>query len=387
MDNWLQSDCCGCGLCGYMCSVNAISMERDKYGFLQPVVDREKCIECGACAKVCIFKNPIKGVEPVAALLTAHKDYQVQMDSSSGGAFTAICQAIAKAHPGSIITYYGAAWQQDFSVAHERVSKLEDIVRFRKSKYLQSEVYRQFENICTDLAQGKIVVFSGTPCQIAAISRTVKRNNENLYTIDLVCNGIGSPKAFQNYLANKYGEVSSVDMRHKDFYHGNIFYKWFEVVTAKGKKCLERMNYYLSAYYAGEFNREDCFNCPYACKERISDFTIGDIHSSYPQLNQEEYKNGVSVMLLNTPKSSMLKVFLEQEMAITQVQYEDIFMKSRRLREAGQKPSNYPEMLEYVTTQNTNHDNYIKRNTYITPMWKQKFGEWIPEFVWKAIKR
>lgn len=386
MDNRLQNNCCGCGLCAHVCSANAIRMEKDKFGFLQPVIDKEKCIECGACERVCVFKNPIKGTEPAETFLTAHRDYTVQMASSSGGAFTAICQAVAKAHPDCEVSYYGAAWQQDFSVEHERVSKLDDIAMLRKSKYLQSKIHLQFEAVQKDLEQGMVVVFSGTPCQIAALYKSVKGNTDNLYTIDLVCNGAGSPTAFHNYLTNKYSRVVSVDMRHKDFYHGDIFYKWFEVNTGKNKKHIERMNYYLSAYYAGEFTRIDCFNCPYARKERISDFTIGDIHTNYSQLEHEEFKNGVSVMLINTPKSCALRDFLEEETVMTQIEYKDIYMNSRRLREPGRKPSKYPAMLEYVSTQKGNLDGYIKSNTHVIPMWKQKLGEMIPDFVWRLIK-
>lgn len=325
MDNKLQHNCSGCGLCASMCSVNAITMQKDQYGFLQPVIDTNICISCGLCNKICIFKNPCEGKTPVVSLLSAHHDFQIQMDSSSGGAFTAICQAITEIHSGKKISYYGAAWQDGFDVKHERVDDISRIAKFRKSKYLQSDMSDQISAVNEDLKNGYIVVFSGTPCQIAAINKGVKQNKDNLYTIDIVCNGAGSPAAFQNYMANKYKGAVSVDMRHKDFYHGVIFYKWFEVLCKNSKKYIERMNHYMSAYYAGEFNRHSCFDCPYAKKERVSDFTIGDIHKGYAQTREPDYKNGVSVLLVNTEKAFGLIVPLKKLMSTVEVEYKDIY--------------------------------------------------------------
>ena len=387
MDDSLKVDCCGCGLCASMCSVNAIEMQKNEYGFCQPVINKEKCVECGICQKVCIFKHPQVGKLPEEAILCAHKDYQMQMDSSSGGAFTAICQSITELYANKKISYYGAAWQNDFSVKHERVCNLKDISRFRKSKYLQSDISAQYDEVNRDLKKGYIVIFSGTPCQIAALYKTVKHNRDNLYAIDVVCNGGGSPVAFQNYLLNKYKSVISVDMRHKDFYHGSIFSKWFEVVISNSKKSIERMNYYLSAYYAGEFNREECFACPYARKERVADFTIGDIHKEYAYLKQPEYKNGISVLLLNTKKAKNLKDHIKKHMTMTKVDYEAIYLNSQRLREACTKPKNYPEMLKHVCTQKSNCDKYIAERIFVVPMWKQKLGEMIPEFLWNIVKQ
>lgn len=387
MDDRLQINCCGCGLCAYVCGVNAIKMQKDQYGFLQPIIDQDACIHCGACEKVCIFKNPQPGKMPKESTLAAHRDYEIQMSSSSGGAFSAICQSIAEANLGNKISYYGAAWQDDFSVKHERVESLEEISRFRKSKYLQSDICAQFEAVKNDLNNGYIVIFSGTPCQIAAMNKAVKSNCENLYTIDIVCNGAGSPAAFQNYLTNKYTDVISVDMRHKDFYHGVIFYKWFEVICRDSRKHIERMNHYLSAYYTGQFNRVSCFDCPYAKKERVSDFTIGDIHKAYDQLKSPEYKNGVSVLLLNTEKANGLRKNIVNHMAVDTVKYQEIYSNSQRLREAGTKPDNYPEIMKFVSTQKANHDKYISERIFVVPMWKQKLGEMIPEALWNIFKK
>lgn len=387
MDDRLQTNCCGCGLCAVVCGKNAIKMQRDQYGFLQPIIDQQTCIQCGACEQVCIFKNPQSGKMPKESMLAAHRDYKIQMSSSSGGAFSAICSSITEANCDKKISYYGAAWQEDFSVKHERVEILEEISRFRKSKYLQSDSCAQFENVKNDLNNGYVVIFSGTPCEIAAMNKVVKCNRENLYTIDVVCNGAGSPVAFQNYLKNKYTDVISVDMRHKDFYHGVIFYKWFEVVCMKSRKHIERMNYYLSAYYAGQLNRTSCFECPYAKKERVSDFTIGDIHKAYDQLKLPEYKNGVSVLLLNTEKAREMKKNIMNYMAVEPVEYQEIYMNSQRLREAGKKPDNYPEILNFISTQKANYDKYIADRIFVVPIWKQKLGEMIPEVLWNILKK
>lgn len=386
MVNIKDETCCGCGLCAEICSVNAIKMMPNEQGFLYPHIDSKRCVNCRACEKVCIFSKSSDGSEAKNSYLVAHRDEMIQMASSSGGAYTAICQAIQEYHNNEEITYYGAAWQEDFTVKHERVTSLDGISRFRKSKYVQSEIFTLLPKIKDDLKNNRVVVFSGTPCQVACVNRFVGKENARLYTIDVVCNGVGSPVALQSYLQSKYENAVKIDMRHKSFYHGNIFYKWFVVTTPK-RKYVERMNHFMSAYYAGEFNRISCFSCPYAKKERCSDFTIGDIHTHYAQLTEKEYKNGVSVLLINTEHASKVTNEIKKQMLLTEVQYEDIYKNSLRLRKAGAMPAHYPEMMQYIICGEKNPDKYIESKIPVVPMWKQKVGEMIPEFLWKIIKR
>lgn len=374
--------CCGCGLCAEVCPVHSIKMVANEEGFLYPQIDEKKCVNCGVCEKACIFSIPIEGKEPINCYLTAHRDETVQYASSSGGAYTAICQAIAECHPGQKVTYYGASWQKNFTVKHERVTVLDDISRFRKSKYIQSEMNGTYSQIKNDLKENYIVVFSGTPCQVAGV-RNYVGEEKNLYTIDIVCNGVGSPAALQSYLKQKYGTVNRIDMRHKDFYHGSIFYKWF-IVQTKNKTHKERMNHFLSAYYSGQLNRISCFSCPYAKTERCSDFTIGDVHTNYPFLLEEEYKNGVSVLLVNTQHTSNIVELLEKYTVMTSVPYDSIYRNSLRLREAGTMPVDYPKLMHHIIT-GKKPDSYIKKSIPVVPMWKQKLGEMIPEHIWKKL--
>lgn len=228
-------------------------------------------------------------------------------------------------------------------------------------------------------------MFSGTPCQIAAIKKYVG-NRQNLYTIDIVCNGITSSLALKQYLTAKYLCPEKIEMRQKDWYHGTIYYKCF-FVKAKNKVYRERVNYFLSGYYSGEFSRISCFSCPYAIKERISDFTIGDVHKTYNELTAEAYKNGVSVLLVNTKKGKQIQTYLSEFVEITEVPYEQIYTHSSRLCTPGKKPKGYPDLLNGIINGDKNPDKYIASKVNVLPMWRQKLGEMIPDFIFDFVKK
>ena len=187
--------CTGCGLCKIICPVNAIDMRADRSGFLYPIVEKSRCIECGRCVKECpIHKNENKKVK-VELYAAWNKDRKERLRSTSGGVFILLARQIIKKN-GIVI---GAMWDENFHVTHRAATTLEELEKISGSKYVQSEICA-WPDIREKLDEGRMVLFSGTPCQVHALRNYLNKDYSNLYCVDVVCHGVPSYKIFERYL-------------------------------------------------------------------------------------------------------------------------------------------------------------------------------------------
>ena len=175
-----KAECCGCTACASICPARAISMQPDALGFLYPVADADKCIDCGLCDKVCAFNDGYSkecNLEQPLAFAVRHKDIGEVERSRSGAVFVALSDYILEC--GGVV--YGAAFTDDFSVVHKRATTKEQRDEFRGSKYVQSNLDGLLLQVKADLKNGIKVLFSGTPCQTAALNSFVGKGlRENL---------------------------------------------------------------------------------------------------------------------------------------------------------------------------------------------------------------
>ena len=194
------SACCGCGACSMICPNKCISMKINRIGFIEPVVDKEHCIECGACERVCPLLNqstvPAK-VDEIAAFAAVSASRDDVASSSSGGAFSVLARYVIS--QGGIV--YGAVWTDDYAgVYHKGVETIEQLKLLRGSKYMQSDTRDTYKKVLQTLKSGRLVLFSGTPCQIKALLLYVgKKLRKNLITVDVACYGAPSGKIWQAY--------------------------------------------------------------------------------------------------------------------------------------------------------------------------------------------
>lgn len=305
----VRSKCTGCRACEKICPKGAISMTEDPEGFLYPEVDEEKCVNCDLCRQVCPSLSRPKGLrgEIKAAI---HREDDKRMGSSSGGAFIALAEAVLE--DGGVV--YGAAFDEDFKVHHIEVSDEENLKRLRGSKYAAGE-FDIHEQVEKRLLEGRKVLVSGTPCQIAGIRNYIERRLEEsrltkLYLCDIVCHGIPSGRIFESYLEMKEKEnkstVDHVNFRNKEKGWNR---QSLEIGFANGNRYLAGTDedpYYI-LYFANICDRPSCHECPYASFNRISDITLGD----YWGIEQSEHpftdeKKGVSLVLINTEKGKEL---------------------------------------------------------------------------------
>ncbi len=326
-----KESCTGCRACAHICPVSAISMQEDEEGFCYPVIDAEKCVHCDLCRENCPSRNPLAKVKGEFFGAAASDDTK-RLSASSGGAYGALAEAIF-AGPGAtppakattetenkaIAAVYGAAFDEDFRVRHTKAENAEELAPHKGSKYVAGTV-DVYEEVLRDLKDGKEVLFSGTPCEVAGMKAYIEKKcstlpngetlTKNLYLADIVCHGLPSPKIFETYLRimeEKNGSpVSSVNFRNKE---KGWSHQCLELKFENGERYLsatDRDPYYI-LYFANLCDRPSCHSCPYASFERISDLTLGDYwgneDSAHPLKDPEK---GVSLILANTEKGKAL---------------------------------------------------------------------------------
>ena len=310
-----KSKCCGCGACENICPKNAIKMMEDKYGFIYPSIDEDKCIKCTLCNKVCAFQNSIVENSNIASYAVVSKSTNLK-ESASGGAFSAIAEEFIL--NGGYV--FGAALERTgdrINVYHTVASDSKELKKLKGSKYVQSEMKDTYIQIKKLLKEGKKVLFSGTPCQCDALKYFVGKNSDNLYTMDIICHGVPNNRLFNDYLLvleTKFSKkVSKFNFRSKENGWGNFNAMIeFHDRTKTILSSLQSSYYYL--FLSSYIYRQSCYSCKYANSNRITDITIGDywgienehnefVNKTKNNINIEE---GVSCVIINSQKGQEL---------------------------------------------------------------------------------
>jgi len=275
-------------------------MTCDDEGFLYPVIDEDKCVNCNKCRDVCPVDKPKDtGNYKRRVFIVQHKDEKVRRESTSGGAFTAIAEYFIE-NNGVV---FGAAYDENFKVVHKWVDNREDLKLFRNSKYSQSDITESYSELKRFLDEGRLVLFSGTPCQVAGV-KSVFKDYENLVTADVVCHGIPSPLVFEKYIAFQRSQYSIFDKVYfRDKYSG---YTHSTMSLYNGDKCLYHngveYDAMLRLFFAEMISRPVCSDCHFKDRERVSDFTLWDCF--FPQNINAEFDDnkGTTHMLIHSAR-------------------------------------------------------------------------------------
>lgn len=320
-----KKDCCGCWACKNVCPVQCITMPEDAEGFRYPTVDKDKCINCHLCEKVCpiIHAEADKPNENQRAYLLQHKDKEVLLQSASGGAFTAIASWVIR-HGGVV---FGAAYDKDFQVVHQYVETEKDLQKFRNSKYVQSYTGDALKQVKDFLKQGRMVCYSGTPCQLEGLLRYLRKPYDNLITIDVMCHSITSPKIFRMYVAEmkkKYGDdLSNILFRDKSPYG----YKYSQMSVYKEGKQVYRegvdTDVYLRSFFSDVNVRPSCYDCKFKKQHHLTDFSIWDCFDVYRFSSKLDNDKGVTRILANTEKAQLILKEIQEDTTVMEIPVED----------------------------------------------------------------
>ena len=294
-----RQNCCGCSACASACPKHCITMRPDSEGFLYPEVDMDSCIDCGLCEKVCNELHPFEKQEPLKVLAAINKDETVRLKSSSGGIFHILASRIIA--EGGVV--FGARFDEDWQVVIDYAEDMKGIEAFMGSKYVQARIGNAYKDAKRFLAEGRKVLFSGTPCQVAGLHQFLLKPYDNLLTVDFVCHGTPSPKVWGMYLEEVAGaqkNVRRIEFRNKK--NGWKNYS-FHLEHDKGELLSSyKQNPYMTAFLEDLILRPSCYGCKAKGGGSRSDITIADfwgIDSVFPDMNDDK---GTGLVFINTPK-------------------------------------------------------------------------------------
>lgn len=316
--------CTGCSACSSICPKQCIIMESNEEGFLYPNIDEDKCISCGLCKKIC----PINSVDyyPNTEEVMAYQNSDsVREHSTSGGFFTLISDYVLE-NDGIV---YGAAYDEGFSVKHIRTNSKGDRDFLCYSKYVQSNVTGIFERVIEDLKSNRLVLFTGTPCQVSGLKKTLKISGietSKLITCDFICHGVPSPliwKEYINFLEDKYNDkIISVNFRDKRL----GWHKPSLVIEMKNhfQALTEENDPFYQLFYSNCILRKSCHVCDYSKISRVSDITMGDcwgIEVSNPKMDDDK---GLSLVMINSNKGKKIIEKLNCDAAFRKISFSDL---------------------------------------------------------------
>lgn len=312
-----MTDCYGCFACRDICPKGAITMEKDAEGFYYPKTDYDLCVKCGLCEKHCIAnenkqyarERVEKGNEhlPTARVAVCKSDDQLAK-STSGGAFRSFVRHFIEDKNGVV---FGAAFDEETRVVSMAAETMEEAHKFSGSKYVKSEFAHMFPKVKEYLDAGREVLYSGLPCENAALRVYLKKEYPNLTQCELICHGGASPKIFEAYVKHierkLKAKVTAVNFRDKRIsWHQKDFRLTYSFEDREPFSVRGRQNNYMNAFLKNYVFRLSCYRCQYAGHNRVADITIGDCHG-VKLVAQEVYDpRGVSSIIINTEKGEKL---------------------------------------------------------------------------------
>ena len=382
--------CSGCAACYAVCPRKAISMQPDEEGFAYPHIDESLCVHCGLCARACPSLNPQAPREPLAVYAAKAKDDGLRKESSSGGIFSLLARQIIS--DGGIV--YGAAISgRDLSVVHCSAENEEELSWLRGSKYVQSDVGDTYGNVRTQLDAGRKVLFSGTPCQVAALRNFLARDYENLVCVEVICHAAPSPLAWKKFLekraaASAKGRDSArpeaVIDRRISFRCKDCGWKRFSLslrFTNDKEYLLDlRADTFLRGFLAELYNRPSCHECSVRELRSGADITLGDYWNVHQRFAEMDDDVGTSVVLVNTEKGATLLDWVAPLCDLVASDYADI----RRTNPAVYRSANlHPKRALFFKHVRNRMDfvllviNLLKR-----PLWRR-----VGSYVKRAVKK
>lgn len=329
-----KKSCCGCSACVQRCPKQCIRLEEDTEGFLYPKVDKETCIKCGLCEKVCPILNQADKLSVQEVLAVKNPNEEERMNSSSGGVFFPLAREVI--NNGGVV--FGAVYDESWEVHHVYAEKIEDVYPMMGSKYLQSRIETTYRETELFLKQGREVMFVGSPCQIAGL-RTFLRNKDypNLLAVDFLCHGVPSPGVWRRYLAETYGGCNTKEQSRRQATAGKNsvllsslnakspigdikfrdktksgWKKYRFVVRQKSASKADQNtvlssdihynNTFMRGFLSDIYLRPSCYECK--CKNGVnhSDLTIGDYWAARVTDQDFDDDKGIGLVLVNTAK-------------------------------------------------------------------------------------
>lgn len=374
-----KTHCNGCGGCMCVCPMGAIEMEDDEEGFLYPKVNEKKCIKCKKCLQFCIQNHKQERKQSFyfpTAYAAMNKDENIRRKSSSGGVFYLLAEYIIDLDG----VVFGAALDNKQHLKHIYVDKINDIKNLMGSKYIQSDLGESFEKVAQFVSEQRYVLFTGTPCQCAALKKYIG-DSKYLIIVDFICHGVPSQLAFDTYLKDIYRDKEIKEISFRDKTKG--WERFSMKIEGEGKVYNKDLYHdeYLRAFLNNVDLRYSCYECRYKEINHCSDWTIGDLWGA-SSLEISNENRGISIILIQNKKGEELLEKLGEKMMVTKVDGKKaISMNSATLNSV--LIPDEREMFYKMIKQN----GFIKTVNKIYPITIKKRIAFLKEDIYKIIHR
>lgn len=390
-----DKECCGCGACFNICPKQAITMANDEYGFYKPVIEKTKCIECHLCEKTCPIDNyKAENITIPKAYAIVNNCLEDRMKSSSGGIFPILAKYCI--NNGGCV--YGVIYNEDFKVMHAKCEIIKDIEKMQNSKYVQSDTQKTYSEAKNDLMNGKLVFYTGTPCQISGLKSYLKQDYENLITVELICHGVPSPMVFEQYkkeildqFKDNDEKLLNINFRSKVNGWSPCYFTTTTTTTTTVWHTSAREDTYISLFLDNLSINEACFNCHFNKIPRVADLTIGDfwgVDKFDKTINDEK---GTSLILINSQKGNEIFEQIKNECNIKEVPL-DIAIKGNPNLVRSTKP--HPKRAEFLKdfksktkTLKELSKKYIRKYPNILRLLYKAMPLFLQNFIWKYVLR
>lgn len=355
--------CSGCSACVNVCPKQCINMTADALGCVYPNVDTKRCIECGACVKVCPFHNPAVPLEPQQCFAAVNDKEDERMRSSSGGVFIALARDIISR--GGVV--FGAEFDDNWNVHHVAAESIDEVPPMMGSKYVQSSTGETFAQARKFLNEGREVLYTGTPCQIAGLKHFLKKDYVNLLTVEVICHGVPAPAVWLTYLKETINRpqgdekirfrnspiirkvdtrIAGVNFRDKR----NGWKKYGFALTLAGACDGEKNtvspsinqyfneNAYMKVFLRNWSLRPSCYACQTKGGRSHADLTIGDFWGveHYPSLPDDDH--GTSCVVCRTERG--IEAIKSSGISVADCEYADILKGNPRIESSVTETAN-----------------------------------------------
>lgn len=356
-------NCVGCANCKNICLRHAIEMKYDEYGFISPHIDKKKCVNCGRCVSVCQMYCTYKAQSfKQYGYIAISKDKTLYHNSASGGIFSTIASDFFAKYKNAYVV--GAAYLNG-KVSHIIIKEKKEIIKLQNSKYVQSDMNSIVRDVKALLDMNKYVLFSGTPCQVYALKLFLKKEYNNLFTIDIVCHGVPSPCFLEEDLKQYSDNVEELKFRYKrKLLKSKSGFILSFASDGKRKYCLSNRDLYYALFMKNLSFRKSCYHCKFANLNRVGDITIGDCdsHADYPMFHSKE---ATSSVIINNLKGEYLWSISNH------LEYSDLdILKESKINTQLSRPSQEPDEWEKIMDDIKNGEfsklkkKYSKPNNY-----------------------
>ena len=380
-----QKECTGCGACVSICPTQAIRLQPDECGFLYPHIDPRACIDCSACNTVCQMEKGARQAPQEQAFYALVNQNQEHLKvSSSGGAFLAVAEYVFF-QGGAVV---GCAFDEDLKAIHTVTHSLEACIqKLCGSKYVQSETGSTYSEVRQLLKSGRLVLYTGTPCQIEGLLLYLGKKPDNLITMDLICHGVSSPllwKKHKEHLEKQAGgKLRSYRFRDKEK-AGLALYHYRYQVNKKHRHGPAILDRYYTDFLKGFNHRESCYQCRYASLDRVSDLTMGDFWGVQKQLDGLNPRKGVSLLAVNSRLGHQVVQAISHRVTLKQVDKDSATADNHRLVTPTARPASRDG---YYRRCFSDFEGWEREYTHTTAWRIAKLNSRVPVFVKRLLGR